>query len=671
MATIGQKKAIKAGGTYTNPRGKTYYADGKTAQPGRTGSGGGSSSPATPGVIPAYNAATGATTGKPSAEYDAYLKSLSRVANSPNFRSLLDDSSTVPTTSKLKDGIKPSEPVTPISPQVPPQAPGVGLGNAQVDQLGSQGYREGDIVPGRGTLLPDGTFSNTPSLAENYNQIAQQGPPPGTDIDSASDAKSKVTALSNANQGAPVPPGGQEIMDYFDNDENKELAGIEKAYSDFYSPKNQKNNLMATYQSLLKESGLADINAELIDAKRIIDGTEDDIRTEITKASGFATDSQVQAMTNARNKSLIANYNTLLETKQAITEQIGNMMQYAQADRTYAAQQFESRMNFELKKVEYGRQARQFASTQLQKIADTVGYSGLLAMTGGDPYATAKVEQALGLGQGGLTQLASIPEPGDLQFVSGTENQPMGYFDKNTGKFTRLGGGGGGTGGGINTAGLTPEQLADPFIAKMLASKGGKPLTDTFAQQLNKGLTVLSQIGTLQTNIQNTPTGPIAGAFRGANPWDTNAQTIKAQLNAIVPNLARGVYGEVGVLTDADVKNYSQTLPNLKSPEDIRNAVLGITVDLIGKSVRRNLEINAANGKDVSGFVDIYTEMQNTKDSIFSQIPGYKGSTGQAGINLTPEDNAVADSVLGPASSAPTTSSSGSWWESFKRGLGF
>lgn len=168
---------------------------------------------------------------------------------------------------------------------------------------------------------------------------------------------------------------------------------------------------------------------------------------------------------------------------------------------------------------------------------------------------------------------------------------------------------------------LTPEQQADPFIKKLASTAGGKPITDTFAQSLNKGLNVLGQIGGLQTNIKDSNTGPLVGLFRGANPWDTNAQTIKAQLNAIVPNLARGVYGEVGVLTDNDVAQYSKTLPNLKSTEDIRNAVLGITVDLIGKSIKRTLEINAANGKDVSGFIDIYSEMNKTRDSIFSQIP--------------------------------------------------
>jgi len=226
----------------------------------------------------------------------------------------------------------------------------------------------------------------------------------------------------------------------------------------------------------------------------------------------------------------------------------------------------------------------------------------------------------------------------------------------------------GGGGEGVSVSGLTPEQQKDPFIIKMLNSKGGKPITDTFAQSLNKGLAVLGQIGGLQTNIKDMKTGPLVGLFQGANPWDTNAQTIKAQLNAIVPNLARGVYGEVGVLTDNDIKQYAKTLPNLKSTEDIRNAVLGITVDLIGKSIKRTLEINAANRKDVSGFVDLYTEMNNTKDSIFQQIPGYKGSTKSfESLGITKEEESLFNTTIG--STTQTTEQTGGFFSNIWKGL--
>lgn len=280
------------------------------------------------------------------------------------------------------------------------------------------------------------------------------------------------------------------------------------------------------------------------------------------------------------------------------------------------------------------------------------------AMANGQPDLAAKIaalDTNSPMYQSDLAKLQSqfnVTKTDELQFVSGSANQPSGIFNKTTGTFTRTGGGGpSGNGGGGSMAGLTPEQQSDPFIKKLMASSGGKPMTDTSIQKIDKGLGVLGQLGLLQTNIKDTNTGPIMGLMRGANPWDTNAQTIKAQLNAIVPNLARGVYGEVGVLTDNDIKTYSQTLPNLTSTEAVRNAVLGITIDLVGKSIKRTLEVNAANGKDVSGFVDLYTEMNNTRDSIFSQIPGYTGPGAQ--VAVSPEKTDIFDSTVGGNSSNP------------------
>lgn len=191
-----------------------------------------------------------------------------------------------------------------------------------------------------------------------------------------------------------------------------------------------------------------------------------------------------------------------------------------------------------------------------------------------------------------------------------------------------------------------PKSDMDAFTQNLLNTQGGKPLTDTTIQKLDKGLTVLSQLGVLQANVKDVKTGPIVGQFKGANPWDTNAQTIKASLNAIVPNLARGIYGEVGVLTDNDIKTYSKTLPNLTSTEAVRNAVLYITLDMIGKSISNTLNVNAAAGRDVSGFVDIYTEMQNTKNSILSTIPNAQVPQAFQSQNTDPFLNSFSPSAI-------------------------
>lgn len=196
--------------------------------------------------------------------------------------------------------------------------------------------------------------------------------------------------------------------------------------------------------------------------------------------------------------------------------------------------------------------------------------------------------------------------------------------DAETKRTTKATGGTSGVSIGVTEKLPAGVDTTDPFIKKLLSTAGGKALTDTTIQKLDKGLTVLGQLGLLQASVQDVKTGPIKGKFKGNNPWNTNAQTIKAQLNAIIPNLARGVYGEVGVLTDNDIKTYAKTLPNLTSTEQVRNAVLYITLDMIGKSIKNTLNVNASAGRDVSNFIDIYTEMENTKNSILSTIPGAK-----------------------------------------------
>jgi len=65
------------------------------------------------------------------------------------------------------------------------------------------------------------------------------------------------------------------------------------------------------------------------------------------------------------------------------------------------------------------------------------------------------------------------------------------------------------------------------------------------------------------------------------NPYDTDAQVLKAQLTALIPEMARGVYGEVGVLTEDDVRLYTQTIPNLKSTEAVNKGILAFNLDVL------------------------------------------------------------------------------------------
>ncbi len=67
---------------------------------------------------------------------------------------------------------------------------------------------------------------------------------------------------------------------------------------------------------------------------------------------------------------------------------------------------------------------------------------------------------------------------------------------------------------------------------------------------------------------EGTVTGPFLGWLGSLNPYNTSAAAFEAKLKQTVPNLARGVFGEVGVLTDADIRNYMATLPNIRAPKE-------------------------------------------------------------------------------------------------------
>jgi len=73
----------------------------------------------------------------------------------------------------------------------------------------------------------------------------------------------------------------------------------------------------------------------------------------------------------------------------------------------------------------------------------------------------------------------------------------------------------------------------------MKYSQGGKDMGEERLKSLGKFSQALSQISDLSKRIQETDTGPILGAIRSYNPYDTNAQALKAEINALIPNLAR------------------------------------------------------------------------------------------------------------------------------------
>lgn len=143
-------------------------------------------------------------------------------------------------------------------------------------------------------------------------------------------------------------------------------------------------------------------------------------------------------------------------------------------------------------------------------------------------------------------------------------------------------------------------------------------------QSVAKNLSVIDQLGSLQSNIaKQNSTGFIKGNvnnFLASIGQNADVGTINAQLQAIVPNLARGVYGEVGVLTDNDIANYRKTLPNLTSPKDQNDAVLALTLKAVQNNLKNTLVTSANSKKDVSRFIPQYNEVTQKINAINDRI---------------------------------------------------
>ena len=203
----------------------------------------------------------------------------------------------------------------------------------------------------------------------------------------------------------------------------------------------------------------------------------------------------------------------------------------------------------------------------------------------------------------------------------------------------KSGGGGGGSAGG---GGSLPS-YADPdyTMTSIQNSAGGRFLTQSELKPITDIQTVVGQAEVLTNLINEVDTGPILGIIRSNNPYDTKAQLMKAAITAVIPKLARGVYGEVGVLTDNDIALYSRTIANLTSTNDVNKAVMMMTLDIATRSLANQLNSLAAGGRDVSKFAPIYKGMVDKTNGLKSQLgsvpaPGDSNFTGPVNPSAQP-----------------------------------
>lgn len=146
----------------------------------------------------------------------------------------------------------------------------------------------------------------------------------------------------------------------------------------------------------------------------------------------------------------------------------------------------------------------------------------------------------------------------------------------------------------------------------------GKKMTSTEVGDLTQLGSVEYSLDVLEQKLKSVPErerGPMYGRVRGANPYDVQAQEIQNVITSIVPGLARGVFNEVGVLTDTDVARYTRLLPNLATQPELAQRNIANLREKLADSKIKKIETMRKAGMDVSGFEEDYQRLMQEREA--------------------------------------------------------
>lgn len=435
----------------------------------------------TPQQLAAFNSANALGSGVQTYNSNQPATQLQPAAQAPVSPTPQVQTPASPTTTSVSQQNAPTEPVSQqtIQPTAQPTAQPVVTPNpvtaAQPPQLRMPA--NGSVVDLLNAAGQDSSFASRQQLAQQYGVNGYTG----TAAQNQTLAQ-KYLAAFNASKGTTVPQSGsagrtgvQSLL----NDQNQfdqpdpqanffdQMGSMNPITKQLYDTIQQTLSSQSTqisfadqYKQLTEQQGIPQLQMDLINVNNVMQGTEDDIRTEITKAGGFATNSQVLALTGARNKTLLLQANVLSNQLQAKEDYVNQVMQFTQMDRAEVDKQIEQKIGLTQKLVDMNEKITSATKDNYNNIIASMGYSGLATALKGNPKMLAQAETILGLGAGALSDPKFLAKKDASQVLG---SAATGYFTYNpeTGVATPIVPGGKKTPGGTSTTSykFTPTQL--------------------------------------------------------------------------------------------------------------------------------------------------------------------------------------------------------------------
>jgi len=93
--------------------------------------------------------------------------------------------------------------------------------------------------------------------------------------------------------------------------------------------------------------------------------------------------------------------------------------------------------------------------------------------------------------------------------------------------------------------------------------------------------------------------GPVIGRVREKNPYDDKIVELDNLITQTVPGLARGIFKEVGVLTDSDIERYKSTIANPKLTADQAKTATRNLLQTINNSLQNQLAVHGDSGLNI------------------------------------------------------------------------
>lgn len=264
-------------------------------------------------------------------------------------------------------------------------------------------------IPGLegGTPLDNGTLSNKYNAALTGLNAGGSNAP----VDQGSGSAAASNAATNAGNALPQAQDNSAINQALSQD-----PGYQQLLSDqqqYQSAENQTQTLSSQYQDLESQYNIPGIQTQLMNMQNVINGTEDDIRTEVTAANGFATNSQVLALSDARNKTVIQNYNQLQATLTNAQNQVNTMIGLDKEDQANALNAITTKMGIDEQVADYATKFQSNAKEGYSTIISAVGINGLYnSLMNSDPTggALSSASQILGITPGEMKSAAATAQ---------------------------------------------------------------------------------------------------------------------------------------------------------------------------------------------------------------------------------------------------------------------